>query len=83
MLLCLPTQSRDVLTTVTIFTTLVDIYSLNSVIHMSKNQDRYKEDYIHIDMDELDELEVEKFQKLRPKKTASKTKNKSSEQEQD
>jgi len=50
---------------------------------MSKNQDRYKEDYIHIDMDELDELEVEKFQKLRPKKTASKTKNKSSEQEQD
>jgi hypothetical protein len=50
---------------------------------MSKNQDRYKEDYTHIDMDQLDELEVEKFQKLRPKKTAPKTKKKPSEQEQD
>lgn len=48
---------------------------------MSKNQDRYKEDYIHIDMDELDELEVEKFQKLRPKKKGAAKKDKKSSEE--
>ena len=36
---------------------------------MSKNQDRYKEDYVHVDLDELDELETEKFEKFHSKKT--------------
>jgi hypothetical protein len=37
---------------------------------MSKNQDRYKEDYIHLaeNIEELEELETEKFEKFRPKK---------------
>lgn len=51
---------------------------------MSKNQDRYKEDYTHIDIEELDEMEVQKFQKLRPKKKTTPKKNKkASEVEQD
>lgn len=35
---------------------------------MSKNNDRYKEDYSHIDIDQLDEIETAKFEKFRPKK---------------
>jgi hypothetical protein len=35
---------------------------------MSKNHDRYKEDYTEIDVEELDEIETEKFEKFRPKK---------------
>lgn len=35
---------------------------------MSKNNDRYKEDYSHIDIDQLDEVETTKFEKFRPKK---------------
>jgi hypothetical protein len=36
--------------------------------HMSKNQDRYKEDYTEIDVEELEEIETERFEKFRPKK---------------
>lgn len=46
---------------------------------MSKNQDRYKEDYIALveNIEELDEIETEKFEKFRPKKkNPSKTKHK-------
>ncbi len=35
---------------------------------MSKNQDRYKEDYSHIDIEELEEMDTEKFEKFHPKK---------------
>jgi hypothetical protein len=35
---------------------------------MSKNNDRYKEDYSHVDIDQLDEVETKKFEKFRPKK---------------
>jgi hypothetical protein len=45
---------------------------------MSKNQDRYKEDYSHLDIEELDELDTEKFEKFRPKKSKdTKSKDKS------
>lgn len=40
--------------------------------HMSKNNDRYKEDYSNVDIEELDEIETEKFQKFRPKKKKNK-----------
>ena len=36
---------------------------------MSKNQDRYKEDYLDKDIEEFDEIETEKFEKFRPKKS--------------
>lgn len=36
--------------------------------HMSKNHDRYKEDYTEIDVEELEEIETERFEKFRPKK---------------
>lgn len=39
---------------------------------MSKNNDRYKEDYSNVDIEELDEIETEKFQKFRPKKKKNK-----------
>jgi hypothetical protein len=35
---------------------------------MSKNNDRYKEDYSHVDIEQLDEIETKKFEKFRPKK---------------
>ena len=35
---------------------------------MSKNQDRYKEDYTEVDIERLDELDTEKFEKFHPKK---------------
>lgn len=35
---------------------------------MSKKQDRYKEDYSHIDLDQLDEIETKKFEKFHSKK---------------
>jgi hypothetical protein len=37
---------------------------------MSKNHDRYKEDYINLieNVEELDEIETQKFEKFRPKK---------------
>jgi hypothetical protein len=37
---------------------------------MSKNQDRYKEDYINLieNVEELEELETKKFEKFSPKK---------------
>jgi hypothetical protein len=37
---------------------------------MSKNQDRYKEDYITLidNVEELDEIETQKFEKFHPKK---------------
>lgn len=37
---------------------------------MSKNNDRYKEDYSHVDIEQLDEIETKKFEKFRPKKKA-------------
>lgn len=44
---------------------------------MSKNHDRYKEDYAHIDTEQLEEMETERFEKFRPKKkTASSHKDK-------
>lgn len=44
---------------------------------MSKNHDRYKEDYSHIDLEQLEEMPVEKFEKFRPKKKdAGKSKGK-------
>lgn len=39
---------------------------------MSKNNDRYKEDYSNVNIEELDEIETEKFQKFRPKKKKNK-----------
>jgi len=51
---------------------------------MSKNHDRYKEDYTSIDIEELDEIETQKFQKFRPKKKEkNKTKYKDSHQQED
>jgi len=38
---------------------------------MSKNQDRYKEDYVNIDIEKLEEMEVEHFEKFHPKKKES------------
>ena len=40
---------------------------------MSKNQDRYKEDYINLieNVDALEEIETPKFEKFRPKKKNS------------
>ena len=34
---------------------------------MSKNHDRYKEDYSTIDIEQLEEIDTEKFEKFRPK----------------
>lgn len=34
---------------------------------MSKNHDRYKEDYSHVDIEQLEEIDTEKFEKFRPK----------------
>ena len=39
---------------------------------MSKNHDRYKEDLSHLDIEELDELETQKFERFHPKKKADK-----------
>jgi hypothetical protein len=41
---------------------------------MQKNNDRYKEDYSHLDIEELDELETKKFEKFQPKKKKNKGK---------
>ncbi len=41
---------------------------------MSKKHDRYKEDYSHIDIEELEEMATEKFEKFRPKKKHSSSK---------
>ena len=38
---------------------------------MSKKHDRYKEDYVHTDPEALEEMEVEHFEKFRPKKKES------------
>ena len=35
---------------------------------MSKNQDRYKEDLSHLDIETLDEIETQKFERFHPKK---------------
>lgn len=46
---------------------------------MSKNHDRYKEDYTNLveDLEYLEEVETQKFEKFRPKKkNPSKTKHK-------
>ena len=43
---------------------------------MSKKQDRYKEDYAHEDLEKLEEMETEHFEKFRPKKTKQKGKKK-------
>lgn len=49
---------------------------------MSKNNDRYKEDYTVIDIEELDEIETTKFEKFRPKKKdKNKIKNKEAQRE--
>lgn len=49
---------------------------------MSKNHDRYKEDYLQKDADELLEIETEKFEKFRPKKKqANKAKQKGPKKE--
>jgi hypothetical protein len=49
---------------------------------MSKNNGRYKEDYTEIDIEELDEMETEKFEKFRPKKKGkNKTKHKEAQRE--
>jgi hypothetical protein len=51
---------------------------------MSKNNDRYKEDYISIDIEELDEIETRKFEKFRPKKKKSvKGKDKTKEKDEE
>ena len=34
---------------------------------MSKNHDRYKEDYSTIDIEQLEEIDTEKFEKFRPR----------------
>jgi len=34
---------------------------------MSKNHDRYKEDYSTVDIERLEEIDTEKFEKFRPK----------------
>lgn len=45
---------------------------------MSKNHDRYKEDYSHLDIEKLEEIDTEKFEKFRPKKSKDiKSKDKS------
>ena len=51
------------------------------IFAMSKNQDRYKEDYIHLldNVEQLEEIETKKFEKFRPKnkKNTGKSKDKS------
>ena len=44
---------------------------------MSKNHDRYKEDYSHLDVEKLEEIDTEKFEKFRPKKKNVKPNDKS------
>ena len=54
------------------------------IFAMSKNQDRYKEDYIHLldNVEQLEEIETKKFEKFRPKKKNSvKTKHKPTKEE--
>jgi hypothetical protein len=43
-------------------------YILYVLFDMSKNQDRYKEDYLDKNIEELDELDTEKFEKFNSKK---------------
>jgi hypothetical protein len=43
---------------------------------MSKNQDRYKEDYVHTDLEQLEEMETEHFEKFKPKKKDAKATDK-------
>jgi hypothetical protein len=51
---------------------------------MSKNNDRYKEDYISVDIEELDEIETKRFEKFRPKKKEkAKAKHKSDTRQQE
>ena len=53
-------------------------YILYLLFDMSKKQDRYKEDYLDKDIEELDELDTKKFEKFRPKKSKDiKSKDKS------
>ena len=40
------------------------------IYDMSKKQDRYKEDYLDKDIEELDELDTEKFEKCPNKATS-------------
>lgn len=35
---------------------------------MSKNYDRYKEDYVNVDIEALEEIPTERFEKFRSKK---------------
>ena len=50
---------------------------------MSKKYDRYKEDYTEIDVEELEEIETERFEKFRPKKSKNKPKHKDAYQSDD
>ena len=42
-------------------------FNLYLLSDMSKNHDRYKEDYSTIDIEQLEEIDTEKFEKFRPK----------------
>ena len=44
---------------------------------MSKNNDRYKEDYTQMDIDVLEEINTERFEKFKSKNKNKKTKEKS------
>ena len=42
-------------------------FNIYLLCDMSKNHDRYKEDYSTIDIEQLEEIDTEKFEKFRPK----------------
>lgn len=44
---------------------------------MSKNHDRYKEDLSHLDIETLEDMETESFERFRPKKKEDKKLSKS------
>ncbi len=54
---------------------------------MSKNYDRYKEDYTQLDVEDLEEVNTERFEKFKSKKKSKKAKQsysfKSNEEEND
>jgi hypothetical protein len=50
---------------------------------MSKNNDRYKEDYTQLDIDVLEEINPQRFEKFKSKKKNKKAKEKSGANRQD
>jgi hypothetical protein len=50
---------------------------------MSKNSQRYKEDYTNVDLETLEELEPKKFERIVTKKDKSSKKNRVGKQQTD